>query len=183
MAISPDSTTLGICAVKQNAGKPPSIEVLLIGLADGKESRRFTLSSTSSKISLLFSPDGHRLLAWDQLSMHLIDLRNGQIRTWKQQQFETIRTVAFHPDSQQLAWGMLKLDGTTNARTGSVWTWDLKTNDLPGQLFVTASFVQSLAYSPDGNLLAVGAGEELTPVADSDQEEEHHTQTSRRWLL
>jgi WD40 repeat protein len=70
----------------------------------------------------------------------------------EKQPFEA-KAVAFSPDGTRLAAGGTDFDWDT-----SIWVWDLATKKLVQNLPVGAPFVSSLAFSPDGHMLACGTG-------------------------
>ncbi len=114
-----------------------------------------------------FSPDGKTLasgddtgvvILWDVATQRMI----GQPLTEHQQ---AVYSVAFSPDSKTLASGSFySLDEAGNGTEGEIYLWNVATHarmgeSLKGHASVgDTSFVQSLAFSPDGKTLASGSG-------------------------
>jgi WD40 repeat protein len=70
----------------------------------------------------------------------------------EKQPFEA-RAVAFSPDGTRLAAG-----GTDYPQYTSIWVWDLPSRKLVQKLRVGEPFVSSIAFSPDGHMVACGTG-------------------------
>ncbi len=98
---------------------------------------------------LAFSPDGQRLAAavWDG-TVRVWDIKSGKLlHTFRHDDRATC--VAFHPDGRQLASG--SCDNTAKI-------WDLETGTEVETLRGHIGYVMTLAYSPDGTLLATSSG-------------------------
>jgi beta-lactamase regulating signal transducer with metallopeptidase domain/dipeptidyl aminopeptidase/acylaminoacyl peptidase len=71
-----------------------------------------------------------------------------------------IWSIAFSPDGETLASTASRVVGPDSNRHGiqEVDLWDLRTGELKGSLPAPGEFLSSLAFSPDGNLLAGCSG-------------------------
>jgi len=159
VAFSPDGQTLA-----SGAGWGG---LKLWDVATGRELR--TLAGHTGLVgSVAFSPDGrmlasgagdHKIQLWDVATGR--ELRTLIGRT------ETVWSVAFSPDGQTLASGS---DGQT------ITLWDVSTPYSPlsirpsGRVLRTltghADRVSSIAFSPDGSILASGSGDETIKLWD-----------------
>src|SRR5439155_4197366 len=98
---------------------------------------------------LAFSADGKRLAAavWDG-TVRVWDIPSGKLlHTFRHADRATC--VAFHPNGKQLASG--SCDNTAKI-------WDLETGNEVQTLGGHIGYVMTLAYSPDGSLLATASG-------------------------
>jgi WD40 repeat protein len=99
-------------------------------------------ASGKAVYSVAFSPDGARLASCSaDHTVRLWDLSTGRGEVLARDHF--LRSVAFAPDGQTLAWG----------GAGGVWLWDL-TAGRASQLSGGDRPAWRIAYSPDGRLLA-----------------------------
>ena len=108
---------------------------------------------TPSEISLTFSADGGRLAASNADSIQIWDLGRADEKTVMAGHNGGIPCAVFQPDGRLLA---------TGGKDDEVRFW----NSFTGQPFGARNLgeaVQTLAYSPDGRLLAVGCMGRLTP--------------------
>lgn len=116
----------------------------------GQPLQNFHLQGDPRIKSIAVSPDGQFLAAGSHnFTIALWQLATGELR---QIQGHTawIWTLAFHPGSQILASG--SFDRT-------VCFWEVQTGHLLHSLPHPASLVQVVAFSPNGNYLAVGMGD------------------------
>lgn len=168
VALSPDGTVLatahGTYYTVEGTEMPDSV-VRLWNTADG--SILGTLQHTEPVYKLMFSPDGTRLVTQTDTTMNVWDVA-------AQSQLGTLAgsftpvflgdTVKFSPDGARLA---------TSGADGSVILWDVATLTEAGRLPIFTEggdqMIASLAFSPDGSLLAVGVGQpfnsEVAPEA------------------
>jgi WD40 repeat protein len=119
-----------------------------VGLWDaitGKQ--RFAAEFKSSVVSLAFARDGHTLAAGAVGQVMLVDATTGAIRARLPQ---ASGILAFAPDSRRLAWGGLD----AAVRLSDPLTGEVRTVLTGGR-----SYTASLAFAPDGNLLAAGDDE------------------------
>ena len=105
---------------------------------------------------LAFSPDGNTLATggWDK-SIRLWNVKTGKQTTVIKTHTTGINCLIFSPDGRYLVWGGRSfLDNTDDPLT--IRIWDLKKGKEKSSLpFVRA---ESVAYSPDGKILAAGGG-------------------------
>ncbi len=121
--------------------------------------------------SAAFSPDGTRLATGSMLSTGDLQTRRGEVRLWEVETGRLLRTlrhldavwaVAFSPDGKVLASSSgigLNQPGKNGWIGGDVRLWDADTGELLQTLErPNAAHQCSLAFSPDGSLLATGDG-------------------------
>jgi WD40 repeat protein/energy-coupling factor transporter ATP-binding protein EcfA2 len=81
--------------------------------------------------------------------------------------------VAFSPDGKVLASGgcgkIANVDMDERCQSGEVRLWDAATRQLVGRIAETPHAVTSLAYSPDGKILATGSCANLDPEETAQQ--------------
>ena len=133
-----------------------------------KDQKAFTFQSTSPrsrKYTLLFSPDGERLIVgaydieiWDIATVELV----GELLT-----SSPVTSLALHPDETQLAVG---------TEEGQIEFWSLQTsnqtalidgNDMEVEGYRPKVQVGSLTFSPDGRTLTVGFSDSVIAVWDA----------------
>jgi WD40 repeat protein len=115
---------------------------------------------------LAVSPDGMTLVSCDgwaggDRTLQWWNLWSGNLLTF-QPRVGAIVTVAFCPDGSVLAGA----GGEGHAGPETVYMWDAATAELVGKLPFPGKLVWSLAFSPDGRMLA--AGGEGSPDSDKD---------------
>jgi WD40 repeat protein/ankyrin repeat protein len=145
LAFSPDGKTL-VCFA--GSGK-----ALLYDTVSGRRLR--TLDYGSEPVGIAFSADGSTLaLGGPEGTLSLWDARTGKrlrsISTHVSQTGE-VSVLAFSPDGSLLACA----DGDAFGN-GSVEIWNVQNGSLVTTLLSNA--VHSVSFSPDGQILAVGAG-------------------------
>ena len=132
-----------------------------------KHQKAFTFQSTSPrsrKYTLLFSPDGERLIVgaydieiWDIATVELV----GELLT-----SSPVTSLALHPDETQLAVG---------TEEGQIEFWSLQTsnqtalidgNDMEAEGYRPKVKVESLTFNPDGRTLIVGFNDSVIAVWD-----------------
>lgn len=110
-----------------------------------------TLLQETPYYSVAISPDGQILAAGGLSQVVLVDLATGQELDRVGEEFEGMaQRLAFTSDGNWLAapgWGYL---------TGAVRLWNLADHSRQERNFSTYGSVTSLAFSPDGRILALG---------------------------
>lgn len=132
--LSPDGATLAVLRGRS---------VDLWSVRDGRQIRSF---AGVGALAMAFSPDGRTLAA----GAHLIDLNTGRIDRLAAVSRRTLTAVAFAPDGRTLAY-LLDDD--------AMLLWDVAAGRERGTTIVPSGS-QTLRFSPDGRLLAVG-GEQV----------------------
>jgi len=139
LTCSPDGRYLAI-----SSRELPSSLLLVVGLADGKEVHRFDRG-----FSPAFSPDGEFLACSDGKRIRRWAMKSGaELPDLDKSPFD-LKWVAWSPGGRQIA--------ASAQFNEAVLYWDVPTRrvDLPDATGDGAS-VASLAFSPDGTMLAVG---------------------------
>lgn len=167
MAFSPDGETI---AAGFSSGETYRETVALWGVKDGQRRQTLIDRPDTKIVSLAFSPDGQLLAtAEEDHRVQLWRVRDGRlVQTITNApppkplpgpgecmdtpcvvsaDLEALRSVAFHPDSQTLA--VSNWDGT-------VKLWRVRDGGL--ELTIDAQASSNIAFSPTGDLLAVGSG-------------------------
>jgi hypothetical protein len=179
VVFSPDGKLLASCSGADG--------VLLWDVATGKVTATLKNANGSCENSnLAFSPDGTLLAsgicagyravptpvkganapASTQFcikgGIRLWDVATGQERTVLTGHYDRVRSVAFSPNGALLASGSCKVPATTPkgayyCATGEIRLWNVGTGKLQGTLVGHADTVWSLAFNPDGTVLASGS--------------------------
>ena len=150
MAFSPDSTILAVIDFTHDA-------VRLWDLATGKQIRQF---ERTKPVSVAFSPDGKFLasLGGTASKGSFIDsIRIWEVATGKE--VRELRGSLPDPNPNHLFAFVFSADGKTLAGgwQNKIYLWDLASGkDLLPNSSEPPGWVQSVAYSPDGRLLAMG---------------------------
>ena len=94
--------------------------------------------------NMKYSPDGQTLVGADQFGLHFWEVDTGQLFQTLPGYSDVIDAAVYSPDGQTL----VSLDGVLRF-------WDVATEKLQRTLTLESS-VRSIAYSPDGEILACG---------------------------
>jgi RNA polymerase sigma factor (sigma-70 family) len=119
-----------------------------------------TLGGDSQAVCVALSPDGKRVATGDpgRKKVHLWNARTGVLERTLPTGAAQPWSVAFSPDGKTLVVG-----GQMGDHSGEVTLWDPLTGDLKHALKV-ATFVNAVAFSPDGKMIASSTGGEFVQV-------------------
>lgn len=110
--------------------------------------------------NIAFSPDRQMLAAGGSTSVSLQDLTTGETVRYFESDLGEVNSVAFSPDGRRLAGGTRVYPDQFYGDIG-VFVWDVATGQQLQRFIVPrpAGYVNSLAFSPNGQVLAVGDDE------------------------
>ena len=148
VAFSPDSATL---ASAIRGGK-----IILWDVVKAKQKRVLT-GHKEAVNNVVFSPDGKTLVSYNyEGPIHLWDVETGKQKDVLTQYTGKIGDLAFHPTNKN----MLAIAGWNEKSHGIVWLLDIDTTFVES-LEVRTQGVVSVAFSPDGETLALGSNDEM----------------------
>ncbi len=164
IALSPDGTTL---ATLEHPAR-----LRLWDLNSLKEQRRWHAAKDENAECMRFSPDGHTVAVgvtrMDREAKRyekFVDLWDASAPTERRRRIVGdwlwLRDLQFSPDGKTLATAShdteVNIAGQkVGPEHGSTRIWDVATGREQKRFSVEAAYVQSLAFSPDGQLLAAG---------------------------
>ena len=159
VTFSPDGTLLAVASSKRGVGA-----VSLWETASWQELQTLSMQSGSVE-SLAFSPDGQLLAvgtgetdlsgnisggtAWVWDVSTLEEIESFRLKNW-------VTSLAFSPDAQILAIGSAAGDSAGLVAGSLIELWDLESRRRVHALSASGYHVVSLAFSPDGLVLASG---------------------------
>ncbi|MFO0958442.1 MAG: protein kinase, partial [Isosphaeraceae bacterium] len=144
-------------------------------LANGRELRRQAPGddwSIAGMSQFAFSPDGKRLAGFDRSrKLQVLDTQSGVVVATITLSQAPVSGIAFRPDGARIAVG----GRTAGDRTAAVMIADLNAGQEVACLTIpTEAWVESLEYSPDGSLLAMGLLDGTLRVWEVDESRERH---------
>jgi WD40 repeat protein len=165
LAFSPDGKTLATGSNDKAAR--------LWDVATGQMTRAFQ-GHSGELWSHVFSPDGQILATSSRdRALRLWDARSGQLKRVLFGPADWVPwppNLAFSPDGKTLAAGggigRRDASGKVLSIAGAVWLWNVQTGQLEATLQGQQDAIHTLAFSPDGSLLAAGGWDKTTGLWD-----------------
>lgn len=135
--------------------------VLIVSAQDGK-----TLRELQGKVNgvqcLAFSPDGRYLAAGCRRGAVVVwDVASGEERCHLERHGSIIASLSFSPHGQTLAVGQLPAPGTTSTEAARLLLLDVPGGAIKATLHGHDHGTRSVAFAPDGRLLASGGDDGL----------------------
>lgn len=127
---------------------------LLRKVADGS-----LLRSLAINADVAFPPDGDQITTVSETSVQFWRISDGQLLKTLEPESQLVSPewpLAFSPDGKLLALGGLERSALVQGKVqGALLVWDMSGSERLHKITIV-SFVRSLAFSPDGEKLAVG---------------------------
>ena len=157
LAISPDGGSLAVASARPpGPGRRSPGDLTLFDLKTGKV--RWARKGDRWVYSVAFAPDGKTLAAADG-TVHLLDAATGAPQKRLAVKDRKALKIAFAPDGKSLAGagGHWVAVGGGTQQVSEVFLWDAHTGKLLRRLNDLHPWLRSVAYSPDGKVLATGS--------------------------
>lgn len=115
--------------------------------------------------SLVISPDGQTIASGSvDKTIKLWNLQTGDLIRTLSQRADPIHSVAFSPNGKILATGGSSKYKSAEGKATTIYLWDPDTGELSHTLSGHSHRVNSLAFSPDGHILASGSNDETVKI-------------------
>lgn len=155
------------CLAREAGETCSEAEVTMWSLRSGDVLARF--SPAASFYGLDISPDGSLIAATGQSfegeisevgmaieALYVWDVATGDLQTYLPFEPDVVSCggVAFVPQDTRLAYSTCAVDENWDALLTEIWLWDTQLDDYAGSMAVDAEWLHSIAFSPDGSMLA-----------------------------
>ena len=147
VAYSPDGTILA-CATTDG-------RVILWDVAAGLAIDTFVVFEGNTPNVVAYSPDGKTIAVAAARKVSIWDAATGRRRHFLSGHIDSIRSIAYSPDSSTVA---------TGGDDGTVRFWNASTGALRHTITGHTNEVNAVAYSPDGDTLAIGGAYSVNTV-------------------
>jgi WD40 repeat protein/energy-coupling factor transporter ATP-binding protein EcfA2 len=117
---------------------------------NGREVRAMTISPDGATLAVADSEAVVRLLKTDAPDGSSVTLKSPE----DFRSFNEVSNITFSPDGKMLALGVGAREPTSRRRASEVLVWNTDSHQLIANLTKHASYINFLAFSPDGKLLA-----------------------------
>jgi RNA polymerase sigma factor (sigma-70 family) len=157
VAFSPDGRMLASGSIRWPDGRRDEGQIKLWDARTGELKQTWQVDDGDPR-SLAFAPDG-RTLASGEGVLRLRDVRTGAVKQTFTAERGKILLVAFAADGRSLAGGgghWVRV-GNGTLMISAVRLWDLPSGKLRATLTDIGPWLRSLAFSPDGKVLATGS--------------------------
>jgi WD40 repeat protein len=151
LSLSSDGSLLAV------AGPPDDPQIEVWDLTTSRQLQTLD-GSVNGLTGIAFQPRGTLLAATD---------RGGSLRIWRAREGSLVRTIQAAPEEQRFTGLAFSPDGTMiagGALNGDVIFWDAGTGNEVARVPMTQGIPVALAFSPDGQQLAVSLRTETNPV-------------------